>query len=220
MYTPPYVILLIRTFLTLEGIAGQVDLPPRLEHTTDGAAPSSLSSSPPPAPPSQVDPSFNIYEVALPWAVQRALAVDRGGHRRPPLVGVGRRRKVPVGARRRADRGAKEQQQQERAEAAAAAAKAEGAAAGDAAEAEADAGEMSGARAADGSRGEQGRTRSGDRGGGRRGAGGAGGDAARLVRRRAGSPLAVLRRIGRDLDSLVPARCWRRRRRGRSPWRS
>lgn len=44
MYTPPYVILLIRTFLTLEGIA------------------------------SQVDPSFNIYEVALPWAVQRALS--------------------------------------------------------------------------------------------------------------------------------------------------
>lgn len=25
MYTPPYIILLIRTFLTLEGIAGQVD---------------------------------------------------------------------------------------------------------------------------------------------------------------------------------------------------
>merc|ERR1719182_1383778 len=44
MYTPPYVILLIRTFLTLEGIAGQVD------------------------------PTFNIYEVALPWAVQRALS--------------------------------------------------------------------------------------------------------------------------------------------------
>uniref|UniRef100_A0A7S2AWZ8 Uncharacterized protein n=2 Tax=Octactis speculum TaxID=3111310 RepID=A0A7S2AWZ8_9STRA len=44
MYTPPYVILLIRTFLTLEGIAGQVD------------------------------PEFNIYEVALPWAVQRALS--------------------------------------------------------------------------------------------------------------------------------------------------
>ena len=44
MYTPPYIILLIRTFLTLEGIAGQVD------------------------------PSFNIYEVALPWAVQRALS--------------------------------------------------------------------------------------------------------------------------------------------------
>ena len=44
MYTPPYVILLIRTFLTLEGIAGQVD------------------------------PKFNIYEVALPWAVKRALS--------------------------------------------------------------------------------------------------------------------------------------------------
>ena len=44
MYTPPYVILLIRTFLTLEGIAGQVD------------------------------PNFNIYEVALPWAIQRALS--------------------------------------------------------------------------------------------------------------------------------------------------
>jgi len=44
MYTPPYVILIIRTFLTLEGIAGQVD------------------------------PNFNIYEVALPWAVQRALS--------------------------------------------------------------------------------------------------------------------------------------------------
>ena len=36
--------MLIRTFLTLEGIAGQVD------------------------------PNFNIYEVALPWAVQRALS--------------------------------------------------------------------------------------------------------------------------------------------------
>ena len=44
MYTPPYVILLIRTFLTLEGIAGQVD------------------------------PNFNIYEVSLPWAIQRALS--------------------------------------------------------------------------------------------------------------------------------------------------
>lgn len=44
MYTPPYIILLIRTFLTLEGIAGKVD------------------------------PEFNIYEVALPWAVQRALS--------------------------------------------------------------------------------------------------------------------------------------------------
>ena len=27
-----------------------------------------------PLPPSQVDPNFNIYEVALPWAVQRALS--------------------------------------------------------------------------------------------------------------------------------------------------
>ena len=44
MYTPPYIILLIRTFLTLEGIAGKVD------------------------------PNFNIYEVALPWAVERALS--------------------------------------------------------------------------------------------------------------------------------------------------
>ena len=44
MYTPPYVILLIRTFLTLEGIAGKVD------------------------------PEFNIYEVALPWAIERALS--------------------------------------------------------------------------------------------------------------------------------------------------
>ena len=41
---PPLPVLLIRTFLTLEGIAGQVD------------------------------PNFNIYEVALPWAVQRALS--------------------------------------------------------------------------------------------------------------------------------------------------
>lgn len=44
MFTPPYILLLIRTFLTLEGVAGQVD------------------------------PSFNIYEAALPWAVQRALS--------------------------------------------------------------------------------------------------------------------------------------------------
>ena len=44
MYSPPYIILLIRTFLTLEGIAGQVD------------------------------PNFNIYEVSLPWAIQRALS--------------------------------------------------------------------------------------------------------------------------------------------------
>ena len=44
MFSPPYIILLIRTFLTLEGIAGQVDT------------------------------NFNIYEVALPWAIQRALS--------------------------------------------------------------------------------------------------------------------------------------------------
>jgi hypothetical protein len=44
MFTPPYIILLTRTFLTLEGIANQVD------------------------------PAFNVYEVALPWAVRRALA--------------------------------------------------------------------------------------------------------------------------------------------------
>lgn len=52
MYTPPYIILLIRTFLTLEGIAGQVD------------------------------PNFNIYEVALPWAVQRALSPSTGSARK------------------------------------------------------------------------------------------------------------------------------------------
>lgn len=44
MFTPPYIILITRTFLTLEGIANQVD------------------------------PGFNIYEVAMPWAVRRALA--------------------------------------------------------------------------------------------------------------------------------------------------
>lgn len=44
MYTPPYVLLLIRTFLTLEGIAAKVD------------------------------PSFNIYAVSLPWAVKRSLS--------------------------------------------------------------------------------------------------------------------------------------------------
>lgn len=49
MYTPPYIILLIRTFLTLEGIAGQVD------------------------------PNFNIYEVSLPWAIQRALSPCTSG---------------------------------------------------------------------------------------------------------------------------------------------
>ena len=44
MYTPPYVLLLIRTFLTLEGIAAKVD------------------------------PTFNIYAVSLPWAVKRSLS--------------------------------------------------------------------------------------------------------------------------------------------------
>lgn len=39
-FTPPYILLLIRTFLTLEGVAGQVDK------------------------------NFNIYEAALPWAIQ------------------------------------------------------------------------------------------------------------------------------------------------------
>ena len=48
-YTPPYVLLLIRTFLTLEGVAGQVD------------------------------PTFNIYEAALPWAIQRALSPSTPG---------------------------------------------------------------------------------------------------------------------------------------------
>ena len=44
MSTPPYVLLLIRTFLTLEGIAGCVD------------------------------PDFNIYEMAMPWAIRRSLS--------------------------------------------------------------------------------------------------------------------------------------------------
>jgi len=44
MATPPYVLLLIRTFLTLEGIAGRVD------------------------------PNFNIYEMAMPWAIRRSLS--------------------------------------------------------------------------------------------------------------------------------------------------
>lgn len=44
MQTPPYVLLLIRTFLTLEGIA------------------------------SRVDPNFNIYEMAMPWAIRRSLS--------------------------------------------------------------------------------------------------------------------------------------------------
>ncbi len=42
--TPPYIILLIRTFLTLEGIA------------------------------EQADPNFNIYTSALPYAIRRAMA--------------------------------------------------------------------------------------------------------------------------------------------------
>jgi len=44
VFTPPYVILLCRTFLTLEGIA------------------------------QTVDPEFNIYEMAMPWAVRRSLS--------------------------------------------------------------------------------------------------------------------------------------------------
>ena len=44
VFTPPYVILLCRTFLTLEGIA------------------------------QTVDPNFNIYEMAMPWAVRRSLS--------------------------------------------------------------------------------------------------------------------------------------------------
>ena len=44
VFTPPYVLLLIRTFLTLEGIAAQVD------------------------------PDFNIYEMSLPWVVKRTLS--------------------------------------------------------------------------------------------------------------------------------------------------
>lgn len=44
VFTPPYVILLCRTFLTLEGIA------------------------------QSVDPEFNIYEMAMPWAVRRSLS--------------------------------------------------------------------------------------------------------------------------------------------------
>jgi len=42
--TPPYIILFVRTFLTLEGIAAQYD------------------------------PNFNIYEVGMPFAMRRALA--------------------------------------------------------------------------------------------------------------------------------------------------
>jgi len=50
VFTPPYVLLLIRTFLTLEGIAAQVD------------------------------PDFNIYEMSLPWVVRRSLSpsTDKG----------------------------------------------------------------------------------------------------------------------------------------------
>lgn len=44
MFTPPYVLLLIRTFLTLEGIAAQVDS------------------------------KFSIYEMSMPWAVRRSLS--------------------------------------------------------------------------------------------------------------------------------------------------
>jgi len=44
VFTPPYVILLCRTFLTLEGIA------------------------------QSVDPEFNIYEISMPWAVRRSLS--------------------------------------------------------------------------------------------------------------------------------------------------
>lgn len=44
LFTPPYVLLLIRTFLTLEGIAASID------------------------------PDFNIYEMASPWAIQRSLS--------------------------------------------------------------------------------------------------------------------------------------------------
>ena len=46
MFTPPYILLLIRTFLTLEGIAGRVD------------------------------PEFNIYEMAMPWAMRRSLSPE------------------------------------------------------------------------------------------------------------------------------------------------
>merc|ERR1712151_1349004 len=44
VFTPPYVLLLVRTFLTLEGIAASVD------------------------------PDFNIYEMSMPWAVRRSLS--------------------------------------------------------------------------------------------------------------------------------------------------
>ena len=44
MFTPPYVILLTRTFLTLEGICAQVD------------------------------PDFDVYRASMPWAIRRALS--------------------------------------------------------------------------------------------------------------------------------------------------
>ena len=44
VFTPPFVLLLVRTFLTLEGIAAKLD------------------------------PNFNIYEMAMPWAVRRSLS--------------------------------------------------------------------------------------------------------------------------------------------------
>lgn len=44
VFTPPYVLLLIRTFLTLEGIAASAD------------------------------PDFNIYEMSVPWVVRRSLS--------------------------------------------------------------------------------------------------------------------------------------------------
>ena len=43
-YSPPYILLLVRTFLTLEGMAAKLD------------------------------PEFNIYEMAMPWAVRRTLS--------------------------------------------------------------------------------------------------------------------------------------------------
>ena len=49
MFTPPYILLLIRTFLTLEGIAARVD------------------------------PDFNIYEMAMPWAIRRSLSPSSAG---------------------------------------------------------------------------------------------------------------------------------------------
>ena len=56
MFTPPYCLLLIRTFLTLEGIAAQVD------------------------------PDFNIYEMALPFCFATIVGsfVQRG--RRDPSL--------------------------------------------------------------------------------------------------------------------------------------